>query len=158
MKKNVSVEEFKVSTIKLGYAIDAPLTRVWQAFTDDIKKWWRKDFFGNSASREMVLELYPGGRLFEKGDANTGILWYHIVSVDDFKSINFAGYLFPSFGGPSNSYLTLDFQADGKKTILKVTDIQFGAFNRETPGFIEDGWNRIFGVAFREYVENIRID
>jgi len=143
----------KSAEIKVGFSINATINRVWDALTLNLDKWWTSEFFANPDSTKMVFEPYPGGRLFESGDNNNGILWYTVIRIDDYKKLDMTGYLFPEFGGPSVSYLSIELHAEENTTLVKVTDVHTGAYGEKTPDYLREGWEMIFGQSFKNYVE-----
>lgn len=140
--------------IKVGFSISAPVNRVWDALTRNLDKWWTNEYFANPDSTKMVFEAFPGGRLFESGENNNGILWYTVIRIDDYKKLDLCGYLFPEFGGPSTSYLSIELHPEAANTLVKITDVHFGSISDKTPQYLKEGWEQIFGKSFKEYVEN----
>ena len=64
------------ATHRLTLEIARPQAAVWKAFTDDIQSWWPKDFYATDSPQRMILEVKPGGRLYEDSGNGNGLVWY----------------------------------------------------------------------------------
>lgn len=141
-------------TVKCDFFYSADITAVWKYLTEDLTLWWDKDHFSNPLSTKMILELFPGGRMLETDENGNGILWYNVISVEYLKQIDLHGTLFPKFGGPAHSFMSLAFTKLPQGTTLEITDIYTGNLDDRMREGIADGWKSIFDVAFRKYIEN----
>ncbi len=152
VEEGAMANEIGVAETKLEITVRADPARVWAALTDEITHWWRKDYYTNPATKRFVLEPKVGGRMYEDWGEGAGLLWYTVVAIEPGKSLRLAGHLFPEYGGPSSSLLTLTLESKGKATILKLEDSRFGRVGTES-GSLEEGWRGLFEEALKAYVE-----
>lgn len=140
--------------IDLEIPIDAPVERVWSTLVDDIGSWWLPDYYATSAPHTMVFEAEPGGRVFEKAEDGSGLLWFLVTSVTPQKSLHLAGHLSPPFGGPATSqlYVVLE-ERDGGGTQLAITNTMFGAVDEESRSQVEAGWRALFADGLKRCAE-----
>lgn len=146
-------DSFAVAETRLEIELRASPARVWKALVEETTHWWRADYYTNPATRAFVLEAKVGGRVYEDCGDGAGLLWYTVVGIDPVKSLRLVGNLFPEYGGPANSMLTLTLEAKGKATVLKLVDHVYGRLGAGCGASLEEGWKRLFEVAFKEYVE-----
>jgi hypothetical protein len=155
MAKKTSRDAISTATHRLTLEIAKPHAAVWKSFTADIHSWWPKDFYATESPKRIVLELKPGGRLYEDAGDGNGLVWYQVIALDAPNSITMAGSIAPPFGGPATSLLRVAFSARGKAaTTMEVTDATFGCLGdtRST----EEGWRMLFEGGFKTWIEKKR--
>jgi DNA-binding transcriptional ArsR family regulator len=152
-KNMASTKELSAAVVELEVPIDAPPAKVWKAIVDEPGRWWRKDFYAGPA-KELRLEARPGGRLWEDWGEGGGLVWYTVAAVSPGKSIDLAGHLMPAYcgGSAATTFLRLELEARGKKTVLKLTDNVFGRLTGDLQASLKTGWAQLFG-ALKEFVE-----
>ena len=139
------------ATHRLTLEIARPQATVWKAFTDDIQSWWPKDFYATDSPQRMILEVKPGGRLYEDSGNGNGLVWYHVIALNAPNSITMSGFIAPPFGGPATSLLNISFSPrDKSATIMEVTDSTFGCLEEATT---LEGWRQLFEDGFKAWVE-----
>jgi uncharacterized protein YndB with AHSA1/START domain len=139
--------------IKLQVEISASKEKVWNAIILDTSSWWLRDFYYYENSK-IILEPFPGGRLYEDGGENGGGIWYNVLNINPKNSIQFTGNLSPQFGGPAATYLNLSLKEEKEKTILTVIDSLIGVLQPGTEKQIEQGWKMLFEKGLKTYLEN----
>lgn len=149
----MSQNEITSIEIKLQVEINATKDKVWNAITLDISAWWLPDFYFYENSK-IILEPFPGGRLFEDGGENGGGIWYNVLNINPKDSIQFVGNLSPQFGGPAATFLNLSLKEENEKTILTIVDSLFGFLQPGTEKQIEQGWKMLFEKGLKAYIEN----
>lgn len=155
MPKKPAYPPITSATHRLSLEIAKPHPVVWKAFTGDIHSWWPKDFYATESPKRIVLELKPGGRLYEDAGDGNGLVWYHVIALDAPNSLTMSGFIAPPFGGPAASLLNVSFSAKGKSaTVMEVTDATFGSLGdlKST----EDGWRMLFEGGFKAWIERKR--
>ena len=148
----MSQHELTSKEIKLQIEIESPLTKVWHAIINEVDAWWQTDFYFYEDSK-IVLEPFPGGRLYEDGGENGAGLWYNVLNINPQESIRFVGHLAPQFGGPATTFLNLSLQEEDGRTVLQVTDSLFGALQKGTDDQLEQGWKLLFEEGLKAYLE-----
>jgi uncharacterized protein YndB with AHSA1/START domain len=143
----------EIRQLKLELAIDAPLERVWTALIDEIGTWWPRDFMSIPDSEKIILEPWPGGRLYEQSSDGRGILWSNVVMVLPNDSIEFVGYMTPTYAGPSITMIRLSVKPNPEGgTIFRMSDAVMGRIDDEQEQNLNEGWAYLFG-AFKNYCE-----
>jgi uncharacterized protein YndB with AHSA1/START domain len=151
MGKKISKTPVTAVTHRLTLEIAKPLAAVWRGFTRDIHAWWPKDFFATTAPQRMILELKPGGRLYEDAGGGDGLVWYHVIAIEAPVAITFSGFIAPPFGGPATSLLRIAFSARSKSvTTMEIVDSTFGCVEESATA---EGWKLIFEDGFKEWLE-----
>jgi|GEM_PF-6958454 len=69
--------------------------------------------------------------------------------------LRMTGPLFPGFGGPGLSYLSLSLVGDGRECTLKVMDSVIAAADGFALDQTEEGWREIFERCLKPYVEEL---
>jgi uncharacterized protein YndB with AHSA1/START domain len=152
MPKKKPEKPVTAATHRLTLEIAKPQAAVWKAFTAGIQDWWPKDFYATESPKRMVLEVKPGGRLYEDAGKGNGLVWYHVTALDAPNSITLSGFTVPPFGGPATSLLRVEFSDRGKAaTRMEVTDSTFGRLG--DPGATEEGWRLLFEGGFKRWIE-----
>lgn len=141
--------------IALEITIDANRERVWQALTEEPHRWWRKDFYVYENAR-LILEPWPGGRLFEDAGNGAGGLWFTIINILPPAMLEFYGHLAPQWGGPATSIVRLSLEERDGKTVLHIADALFGCLRDSAEQQISEGWQMLFGDGLKPYVESKR--
>lgn len=144
-----------VSSLSMQIDIDAPVSKVWKALTENINAWWPADFYagGVDGSRNYTLEAFPGGRMFESWDDGGGVLWGTVVSLYPNKRLEVLGAVFPSFGGPNEWFGTWDLEANGKNAcLLKFSETSIGQVSDKSADDRDSGWNYLWNTM-RAHVE-----
>lgn len=138
--------ETKINTKKL---------RVWNALTEEIDKWWQKDFNQNPKSTNFILESKLGGLMYEKGE-NEGLVWATVIALDAPNSIQLKGHLRPEHGGPAISFSKIELVAKSKNsTQLKLSDTVFGSISQALQSELLNAWKSIFEQGLKPYLEQI---
>ncbi|MBL8239853.1 MAG: metalloregulator ArsR/SmtB family transcription factor [Bryobacterales bacterium] len=147
--RSVTVEE-----AELQITIAAAPERVWKALTEETTFWWAKDFYTSERTLGVHMETKLGGKLYEDYGNGAGAVWYEIFALHPPHSIDLKGNLAVPYG-PALSLLHLELKAEGKGTILRLSDSTFGVSKDGVEGKI-DGWRQLFEVGLKGYVEGQR--
>lgn len=142
-----------VLTVQMEISIAAPMSRVWQALTEDVNSWWPKDFLASVNPQDITLDARLGGQLIERGENGGGVVWYTVYGLVPGKSIDLAGQLSPAFGGPAQSLLRIELSEQGHQTVFALTDAVIGNVGPRSAEANESGWRAIFEESFKSFVE-----
>jgi uncharacterized protein YndB with AHSA1/START domain len=142
-----------VVLVELELAFEAPRERVWKALVSETGRWWPKDFLVGRDVKAFSLEPRLGGRLHEDWGDGQGVVWFTVNCIEAPRRLDLVGHLAPAFGGPALSYLSLQLEEAGKKTLLKLSDGVHGRVGPETETNLREGWQLLFGEALKDYVE-----
>jgi DNA-binding transcriptional ArsR family regulator/uncharacterized protein YndB with AHSA1/START domain len=143
----------RTDQVELEIPIAAPPERVWHALCRDIQGWWPQSYLVGSAVRGLHLEPRVGGRLYEDWGDGAGVLWYTVVAVDAPRSMHLSGTLFPAFGGPALSFLSLTLEPRGPRTLLKLSDAVLGRVGPDSGRERTEGWRDLFEGGLKRFVE-----
>jgi uncharacterized protein YndB with AHSA1/START domain len=152
-KPTPTVTPAAIGRTELQVRIAADQQRVWRALVADISRWWPTSFNVGGESARMTIEPRVGGRMFEDWGQDRGVLWSTIILFDPPHRIEFAGHLTPSFGGPATSMIQIALAAEGKETVLSLTDSVFGRVAKSTIASLGEGWKMLFADSLKQYVE-----
>jgi len=144
-----------IATLKVKIEINAAPEEVWKGLTEDIGKWWPAEFYtgGDASSRNMEVELTPGGRMFESWDTGGGTLWGNVISFEPNKLLHILGHQFPNWGGPSQWYGTWSLERAGNKTSLSYSEATLGKISADGIEQKDSGWMFLF-KCLQAFVEN----
>ncbi|MEM9596010.1 MAG: SRPBCC domain-containing protein, partial [Acidobacteriota bacterium] len=120
-----------VASLKVAIRIAATPEAVWQALTTDLAKWWPRSFYCGSSSRPdasatILLEPWPGGRMWEDWGNGEGLLWGTVQTVVIGQRLDFVGHTAPAWGGPSTLCGSYTLEADGDGTRVQLDEASFG--------------------------------
>ncbi|MEM7355876.1 MAG: SRPBCC domain-containing protein [Acidobacteriota bacterium] len=145
-----TMEQAHIADQHLEMRIAADPSKVWQALTSDIGKWWPSEFFcggGSDASeRRFLLEAWPGGRMWEDWGSGDGLLWATVVNVVAGKTLEMSGFQGPAWGGPNAWYSSYALEADGDGTKLRFSESGFGRMAESMLADKETGWRFLFAT------------
>ena len=137
----------------LEITIAAAHGRVWQALTAESSAWWPKDFHTSARTQRFVIEPVLGGRAYEDFGGGDGLIWYSVIGIEVGRELILAGHLLPPFGGPAVTALRLTLSAQENSTLLRIQDDRFGVLGGDSP---VEGWQFVFDIGLRQYVESGR--
>lgn len=151
----INTMEKQLSSVRVAVEIniDAPKEMVWDAITDKIGLWWRKDFLTSSKAKSFKLEPKLGGMMYEDFGNGEGLVWAKVIGIDAPNVIQLRGNLAAEFGGPATSFLKIALVEKDKGCTLQLTDDLFGAVSENTKKSQTEGWKVIFGQALKSFVE-----
>jgi len=150
--KEQSLTQVSSTQVELKIDIKASKQRVWQAITEEIGTWWRKDFYVYENAK-LVFEAYPGGRLYEDAGEKGGGVWYTVLNISPPNQLQLVGHLAPQYGGPATTILQLTLEEANGSTTLHVSDALFGRLSNETQSQVSEGWRLLFEEGLKPYVE-----
>jgi uncharacterized protein YndB with AHSA1/START domain len=146
-----TMQDVRTGRVEMEITINAPRERVWQAMVEESADWWLPDFYTIKNAR-FIIEAWPGGRAYEDDGNGNGALWFTVMSVNAPAAIDFSGYLYPAYGGPAVTLITIRLEeTEEGATRLKLTDGLLGRFNQEE---LEHGWPYLFEDGLKKYVES----
>jgi uncharacterized protein YndB with AHSA1/START domain len=133
--------------------VAVPPERAWDAFVREAPSWWRRDFLVLGAASRLKIDARVGGRLREEAPGGNGLLWGTVATVDRPRRFEMACDLFPAFGGPARSFVTVTFASVPAGTKVRLTDDLFGRVTPKLLGLLEKGWRSLVIDGFKPYVE-----
>lgn len=148
------MEQAGIKQIELELIIDAPRAHAWNCLINQLPEWWPIDFLCYPEGEKIKFEPFAGGRLYEEMPDGRSILWAHIYSIVPENSMDFIGYMTPSYGGPSMTMVHLslsDAQEEGK-TKFRMVDAILGRIQDDHQANLNEGWNYLFN-SFKAYCE-----
>lgn len=140
-------------SVLLHVDLAASRAKVWKALTADIDRWWLDDFYCAPGSKKIIMELKPGGRVYETDGKGGGLVWYTVTALQKGTSVTLTGHFGPPFGGPVTTILTLKLESKGAGTRLSVSDYLYGLVSPELGASMEAGWKRLFIEGLKAYIE-----
>ena len=130
--------------------LNAPVTRVWQALTnnDQMKQWYFK------------LENFEPRVGFEfsfSGQGSKGEKFMHNCRITAVEPERKLSYTWVYDGFPGSSEVSFELFADGDKTLVRITHTGLDSFAQNGPDFLpasfSKGWNHILGISLKDFVE-----
>lgn len=136
--------------VVLEQTFNASVEKVWKAITnrDDMAQWYfNMDEFEPEVGFKTQFNVHHDGRDY-----------LHIWKVTEVISLKKISYEWRLWEYPGNSLLTMELEANGDKTKLKLTHEKLETFK---PGIYPDmarenfvaGWTRFIGTALKEFLE-----
>ena len=148
-------EQVSYVDLALDWEIQASAQKVWRQLFDKPETWWPADYRAGPSGARMFLDEKTGGTLREERPDGGGLLWYTVIALDPFKSVDLSGHLASRYGGPATTLLHIELtpgHAEGS-TLFKLTDSVFGKLGSGFKASATTGWNAIFGEGFKPLAE-----
>jgi DNA-binding transcriptional ArsR family regulator/uncharacterized protein YndB with AHSA1/START domain len=142
-----------IQRVELQVPIAAPPADVWRALVDETTLWWPRDFYTGPA-RGFHIEPRLHGRVFEDWGDGNGVVWYQVFAISPGKSLDLSGCMAVPYG-PAMTLLHIELVAEGKGTVLKVSDSTIGDVHGGAAAKT-DGWRQVFEGGLKSYVEGQR--
>lgn len=133
--------------------VDARTDRVWRALTDEIGRWWHEGFHALANARGMRLEPVVGGRLYEWADDGSAVVWATVIGIQPGRSLDLAGHMSLSFGGPAVVMIRFDVEAKGATSVVKVSESRVGVVSDDAAPSAKKGWSVLLDAGLKPYVE-----
>jgi DNA-binding transcriptional ArsR family regulator len=142
------------TTVFIELKLNAGKLRAWQALTQEISFWWKKDFKNKPKTIDFVLESKLGGLMYENAGNNQGLVWASVIGLDAPNSLQLKGHLSPEHGGPAISFTKIELEEKNENlTNLKLSDTVFGSISNELQTELSRGWKSIFEQGLKPYLE-----
>ncbi len=134
-------------------SVRAPAERVWRALTEEIGAWWRPGFYALGNAKGMRLEPTIGGRMYEHADDGSAVVWFTVIGIQPGRSLDLAGHISLSFGGPAVAMVRFDVVASGKSTTVKVSEARVGSIPEGCAASAKQGWRMLLDEGLKAYCE-----
>ena len=90
--------------------------------------------------------------MYEDFGDGAGVIWYEVFAINPPHSLDLKGYLAVPYG-PAFSLLHLELRANGKNTVLMLSDSTFG-ISTDGGESKRAGWKQLFEEGLKRYVES----
>jgi len=138
---NVTIQQ-----IAIEIHINAPIAKVWDTVLNRTSDWWPGDFLCHEGSKEIKMEPFVGGRIYEETADGKSLLWGTLVNIHPNKTLEFIGHSTPQFGGPSLSMGKYELtESESNSTNLQFTNVIMGNCSDEGTQMVTEGWNYLLG-------------
>lgn len=153
--KSAEIMNASAVRFELDVDIDAPVEAVWRTMIERPDEWWAADLRCVAGSR-VTLDARAGGQLVEVDD-NDGesLLWFTVLSVQPQKSMNFGGALAPPWGGPCQTFLLVDLEAQGTGTKVRMTYSMHGHVDESSLPSMASGWRLLLDKGLKVAAERL---
>ena len=79
----MTMQDTATTSVREEVVVEAPADRAFKVFTEDIGSWWPPDHHVIDAPlAEMVLELRPGGRVYDRGADGSECQWGTVIAYE----------------------------------------------------------------------------
>ncbi|CAM2070448.1 hypothetical protein SCOR_34055 [Sulfidibacter corallicola] len=147
-------QSIRHTRVLLEIVFPLPRTYVWHAFTQKMSDWMPKDFYILSTSQKMVFQTRVGGQVYETGDRGESFTWFQVAALVPQKHVSLVGHLFPSWGGPGVSFITIDLTEAGSGCKFQLDDQVLGHIVQGTEVIWKIGWEELLSKHFSNYLKN----
>jgi uncharacterized protein YndB with AHSA1/START domain len=142
--------ETKTKPLIIERTFDAPVSKVWQAITDNSKmKQW---YFNLDAFKPEV-----GFEFQFTGQGHKGEQYIHLCRITEVITEKKLTYSWKYKDYPGESFVSFELFPEGNKTRLVLTHKGLDSFPSDSPDFavesFNEGWNIIIGKNLKEFVE-----
>ncbi|MFK7807461.1 MAG: metalloregulator ArsR/SmtB family transcription factor [Saprospiraceae bacterium] len=141
------------SKVDLVFTYKATKKVVWQNLTQKTSSWWMKDCFTHPKTKKVILELKPGGLLYEDISSKEGFVWATVTGIHHENTLLLKGQVPMDFGGPALSFLNISLESKGRQTTLRVTDVILGEVSDNLLNSLTKHWTKLFDVGLRALIE-----
>jgi uncharacterized protein YndB with AHSA1/START domain len=126
-------------TVRLEATIHAPPARVYQAFTDEVGRWWNAEHTYSHDAANLSIDARAGGCFCEKLPAGGGVEHLRVVNVAPGSLLRMAGALGPMQGSGLAGAFTVQFKpAEGGTQLL---------LRYSVGGYLEGGFDQMAPAA-----------
>ncbi len=144
---------FAVRDVVVEVQITAPREKVWRTLTEDAGSWWPKDYYVQAEGSTFRIEPRVGGHMFEDYGDGEGTIWATVTQVKRPVALRLSAEIWPEFGGPARSIQHFDLKDQDDGTLLRFTDTLYGQISPKSLTSMDEGWQYLFGKAFKDYAE-----
>ena len=125
--------------VRLEATIQAPPARVYQAFTDEVGRWWNPEHTYSHDAANLSIDARAGGCFCEKLPAGGGVEHLRVINVAPPSLLRMSGALGPMQGSGLAGALTVQFKPveGGTQLLLKYS----------VGGYLEGGFEQIAPMA-----------
>jgi uncharacterized protein YndB with AHSA1/START domain len=120
--------------------------------TDEMSEWFPRHFFSSEQARRFVLEPKLGGRAYEDWGGDAGAIWATVVGWAPPTRMIWACEMYPGFGGPGRSYVTMTIIPVNNQTTVTLTDEGLCPEPDRTGQSLAAGWEEWLN-CLKSYVE-----
>jgi DNA-binding transcriptional ArsR family regulator len=140
------------SKVQLSLTFDASKKTVWKHLTQDVSKWWLKENFSHPKTKKVILELKPGGLLYEVINSKEGFVWATVMGVHHENTLLWKGQVPATLGGPALSFVSISLESKGPQTILQFTEVILGEVSDKLLLSLHQHWERLLEKGLRPLV------
>lgn len=145
---NVTIQQ-----VAIEIQINAPVAKVWDTVFNRISDWWPGDFLCHEGSKQIKMEQFVGGRIYEESPDGKSLLWGTVVNINPNKTLEFIGHSTPQFGGPTINMGRYELiEGENGMTSLQFTSSAMGNFPDEAKEMVTQGWNYLLG-SLKDFAE-----
>ena len=129
--------------------LNAPVSRVWQALTDNdkMKEWYFK--LASFEARVGFEFKFTGGK-----DDKQYLHRCRVTAVEPEKKLSYT-WQYDKY--PGSSEVSFELFPEGDKTLVRITHTGLESFPKDDPNFtiasFTQGWNHILGTSLKNYIE-----
>ena len=82
-------ESFDPNSIRKAINVQAAQEISWRVFTEKMGTWWPLAFYkiGQAKALDAIIEPYPGGRWYERGDDGSATDWGTVLAWEPFSRL-----------------------------------------------------------------------
>jgi uncharacterized protein YndB with AHSA1/START domain len=143
-------ETVRAVRFEMEVTIDAPPTRVFDAFVHNVSDWWGAPYQMNKDLKSLTIEPKVGGRMWEDWGNGAGTMWGMVSTYDPGKLLKIRG----AFGwGNAMCLVSVKFEPAGKGTRVKLTQQGAGVYDDNVTEGFQVGWNDLLGTRLKAFVE-----
>lgn len=141
------------SKVTVTVTVKASKAKVWKTMTKDIAKWWLKECYTHPKTRKVILELKPGGLLYEDISNKEGFVWAIVTGIHSENTLLLKGQVPLNMGGPALSFTNISLESKGQQTTLQVTEIILGQVSDNLLKSLNDHWTTLLKKGLKPLVE-----
>jgi uncharacterized protein YndB with AHSA1/START domain len=131
------------TAVQAAVTVAAPPVRAFAVFTEGIDRWWTRAHHVQSGElREIGVDPFVGGRMWEENDAGDVCTWGRVLTWDPPRTFAFSWLIGPDWGVPGpdapGSRVTVTFTPTDGGTLVALVHDQLDAHG---PGWesVRDG-------------------
>jgi hypothetical protein len=92
--------------------------------------------------------------MYEDFGNQEGILWGHVIQLDEPSVLALKGHLAPEWGGPAMNFFSIRLEeAETGETVFHFSDTTMGRVTESSAASLESGWRSIFEQAFTGFLD-----
>ncbi len=141
------------SKVNLAVTLDASKKVVWKHLTKDVSRWWLKECYSHPKTKKVILELKPGGLLYEDISSKEGFVWATVTGIHIENTLLLKGQVPSILGGPALSFVNISLESIGRQTHLRVTEVILGEVSDNLLNSLNNHWTTLLEKGLRPLIE-----
>ena len=141
------------SKLTVSATFKSPQEKVWKTLTKDISRWWVAECYTHPDTRKVILEVKPGGLLYEDIGNKEGFVWGMVMGIHQPYTLLLKGQISAKLGGPALSFINISLESKQQHTKLQVTEVVLGQVSDRLLKSLRKHWKTLLEKGMRPLLD-----